>query len=173
MVDGTIDFAAINWLVLDVDGVLTDGRLFLGTGGETLLAFHVHDGRAILHWRRLGGGVSILSARRHEGLNRRAAELGIASVHVGVTDKLQGYETILADHGLRDPHVACIGDDLPDLAPMRRCGFPAAPADAVPAVKKVSQYVTSRPGGGGAVAEVVELLLRKQGRWNRPETTFV
>lgn len=163
----------IELLVLDVDGVLTDGCVTTASpgrpgspGGEPSKRFFVQDGCAIKLWQRCGLDVAVLSGRADRAVEWRAAELGIKAVHIGVTDKLSGYEAILAASGRGDAAAAYIGDDLPDLGPMSRCGFPVAVANAVPAVKRAALYVTRRTGGAGAVAEVVELLLRKRMLWS-------
>jgi len=164
----------VKLLILDVDGVLTDGRIsvgrpgFLGSGGDDESAkwFHVHDGCAIKIWKRSGGKVAILSGREGRDVARRAVELGVDCVKLGVADKLAAYDAILASVDCVDAGVAYVGDDLPDLGPMSRCVWPVAVADAVPAVKRAAQYVTRRAGGCGAVAEVIELILRKQKRWS-------
>ncbi len=157
----------IELLILDVDGVLTDGRISAAIDGESGATFYAQDGCAIKLWQRCGGKVAILSGRANEAVARRAAELGIDWVQTGVADKLASYEAALALAGCRDPATAYIGDDLPDIGPMARCGFPVAVLNAVPAVKRVALYITRRRGGEGAVAEVVELLLRKRNRWSR------
>ena len=162
-----MDLTSIGLLILDVDGVLTNGRIVTGPDGEGVKEFHVQDGCAVKLWQRCGGLVAILSGRGGEAVVRRAAELGIELVHTGVTDKLATYESILVSAGRRDEAVGYVGDDIPDLAPMARAHFSVAVADAVPAVKRAADYVTRRAGGRGAVAEVVELLLRKQKRWSR------
>ena len=162
-----MDKTFIKLLILDVDGVLTDGRITAAPSGEWTKAFYVQDGCALKLWQRSGGKVALLSGRTEEAINRRAAELGIEWVHGGVTDKLRAYRAVLALAGCRDAAVSYVGDDLPDLRPMRCCGFPVAVADAAPAVKRAAHYVTRRHGGAGAVAEVVELLLRKQKRWSQ------
>ena len=162
-----MDLALIELLILDVDGVLTDGKIIIGPAGEGIKQFHVQDGCAIRLWQRCAGRVAILSGRGAEAVTRRAKELAIELVHTGVTDKLAGYEEILASAGVRDGVVGYLADDLPDLAPMARAGFAVAVADAVPAVKKAADYVTRRAGGRGVVAEVVELLLRRRKRWSR------
>ncbi len=162
-----MDLASIELLILDVDGVLTDGRIVTGPEGEGSKKFHVQDGCAIKLWQRCGGVVAILSGRGGSGVTQRAAELGIELVHTGVADKLAGYEAILESAGRGDEAVGYVGDDLPDLAPMTRARFSVAVADAVPAVKRAADYVTRLGGGRGAIAEVVELLLRKQKRWSR------
>jgi len=155
----------VKLIVLDVDGVLTDGQLVYTEEGERTKAFHVHDGCALKLWQELGGQVAILSARAGGALQRRLADLGIERVQTGVQDKLAGYDSLLAEIGLGDAEVAYVGDDLPDLGPMTRCACPIAVGDAVPAVKRQAEYITRLPGGKGAVAEVVEWLLRKQRRW--------
>ena len=159
-----MDVTSIKLLILDVDGVLTDGRIVTDPGGDPRKSFHVQDGYAIKIWQRCGGEAAILSGRADRVVTQRAAELGIEWVHVGALDKLQAYESILAEAGCTDSNVAYVGDDLPDLGPMARCAFPIAVANAVPAVKRASVYVTRVSGGLGAIAEVVELLLRKQKR---------
>jgi 3-deoxy-D-manno-octulosonate 8-phosphate phosphatase (KDO 8-P phosphatase) len=157
----------VKLLILDVDGVLTDGRIVMGPSGESTKAFHVQDGCAIKLWQASGGEVAIISGRSGEATRLRAKELGIKRVHMNAELKASVFETVLADSGADETEVAYIGDDLPDLELMSRCGFPVAVSNAAPAVKRVAMYVTRRPGGGGAVGEVVELLLRKQQRWSR------
>ncbi|MGD2109991.1 MAG: HAD hydrolase family protein [Phycisphaerae bacterium] len=156
----------VKLLVLDIDGVLTDGRIFLDATGEFCKPFDVRDGCAIKLWRHCGGQVALLSGRDSRAVHRRAAELGVTCVHAGVENKTAGYETIVTDGAYRHPEVAYVGDDLPDLGPMERCGVPVAVANAVPVVKRTALYVTRRPGGNGAVGEVVELLLRMRGLWS-------
>lgn len=161
----SMNVEAIKLLVLDVDGVLTDGGLHYCPDGEVVKRFHVQDGCAIKLWQRLGGTVAIASGRSGQAIQLRAKELGIDLIRTGVDDKLSAYDSILNDANVTDSAVAYVGDDLPDLGPLGRCGFPVAVANAVPAVKRVADYVTRRPGGQGAVAEIVELMLRKQGKW--------
>jgi len=158
---------AISLLVLDVDGVLTDGRIVLDGAGNEIKRFHVRDGSAVTFWQRAGGRVAILSGRRSDTVSRRAAELGIEIVEQAANDKLAGYERVLARAGARDEQTCYVGDDLLDLAPMRRCGYPVAVADAADEIKRIAAYVTQRPGGHGAVREIVEHLLKRQGQWAR------
>ncbi len=162
-----MDFRSINVLILDVDGVLTDGRLRFGSDGEDVRAFCTQDGCAIKSWQRAGYRTAILSGRRHAAVERRAAELGITCVKQGEGDKGEGYRAVCGLVGTSDDHVCYVGDDLPDLVPMSRCAFPVAVANAAPAVRMAARYVTDRCGGDGAVAEVIELVLRKQHRWSR------
>ncbi len=156
----------IRLLILDVDGVLTDGRITLSADGDAGKGFCVQDGFAIKLWQKSGRQVAILSGRGSSEITRRAAELGIRQVHVGIADKDKGYTAILKEAGMTDAEVAYVGDDLPDRAPLLRCGFPIAVANAVPTVKRWAAYVTRRAGGFGAVSEVIEMLLRRQGAWS-------
>ena len=157
----------INLIILDVDGVLTDGKITTSPDGDVAKAFHVHDGCALKLWQRSGGRVAILSGRKGKQITQRAKELGIEWVRMGVADKSKVFAELLALADCDDQAVAYIGDDLPDLGPMSRCGIAVAVANAVAPVKRVAAYVTRREGGGGAVAEFVEWLLRKKGLWSR------
>jgi len=153
--------------MLDVDGVLTDGTIVFGVQGEQDKLFCVQDGVAVKLWARSGGTVAIISGRSSEALSRRAAELGIEHVCQGVQDKNVAYDRLRSDLGVGNEQVGYVGDDLPDLGPMCRCGFPVAVGNAIPLVKREAAYVTRATGGTGVVSEVVEFLLRKQHRWNR------
>jgi 3-deoxy-D-manno-octulosonate 8-phosphate phosphatase (KDO 8-P phosphatase) len=152
-------------LVLDVDGVLTDGRLVLGPGGEEWKAFHVHDGLALARAVAAGFPVAVLSSRRSPATARRCADLGLTDVRLGAADKLAAYLALRRRRGWTDAGVAAMGDDLPDLPLMRRVGLAIAPADAVPEVRRAAAWVTRRPGGGGAVREALEAILRARGLW--------
>jgi len=154
----------VRLLVLDVDGVLTDGGLYAGPDGEWK-RFHVHDGLALARAAAAGLPVAVVSSRRSEAVARRCAELGVAEVHQGVGDKLAVYEALRARHRCADADVAGMGDDLPDLPLLRRVGLAIAPADAVPAVRRAAHWVTRAPGGNGAVREALEALLRARGAW--------
>jgi 3-deoxy-D-manno-octulosonate 8-phosphate phosphatase (KDO 8-P phosphatase) len=156
----------VSLLILDVDGVLTDGSLPFGEVGTAAKTFFVGDGSAIKMWRDAGGRAALLSGRESPAVAARARELGIDAVIQGASDKLAAYESLCGKLGVADAAVCYVGDDLPDLPPMRRCGLPVAVANAHPAVKRVAAYVTRRSGGRGAAAEVVERLLRATGRWD-------
>jgi 3-deoxy-D-manno-octulosonate 8-phosphate phosphatase (KDO 8-P phosphatase) len=156
---------AIRMLVLDVDGVLTDGRIIIDDRGVEQKQFDVRDGTGVKYWRRAGFASAIITGRQSEVVVRRAAELGITDVRQGALNKLAAYEALLAECGLTDAEVAAIGDDLPDLPILRRAAFSAAVADAVPEVRRAALYVTAQPGGRGAVREVIEKLLRLKGVW--------
>jgi 3-deoxy-D-manno-octulosonate 8-phosphate phosphatase (KDO 8-P phosphatase) len=158
--DGLKDKAGkIKLLLLDVDGVMTDGGIILGGGTIEIKRFHVQDGLGITLARQAGLQVGILTSRSSEVVERRARELGIEEVSQGCPRKLEGYHRILEKYGLRDGEVAYIGDDLPDLPVLRRVGLAFAVANAVPEVKRQADYVTRKTGGEGAVREVVEFLL--------------
>jgi len=156
----------VRCLCLDVDGVLTDGRLFVDDSGRGARMFHVHDGFAIHWFLRLGGEVVICSGKKSDAVAARAAELGIKCVVLGSRDKLPDLRSIIDPLQISLEQVAVIGDDLPDLPLMRACGFPIAVANATPEVKSAAKMVTEFPGGYGAVREAVEYLLRESGRWS-------
>ncbi len=161
-----MNWASIKLLLLDVDGVLTDGCLLSSTDGAWEKSFYVQDGCAVKMWIAAGGRVGIVTGRREEAVQRRAEELGIEIVHTGVHCKSEALNAIVLSTNMVLDQVAFVGDDLPDLAPMQAVGFPVAVANAHPAVKRFAAYVTRRQGGRGAVAEIVEFLLRKQKRWS-------
>ncbi len=157
---------SIRLLVLDVDGVLTDGRLYLGAGGETLKVFDVRDGLGLEMWRRAGLVVAVISGRCSEPLLERLRELQVEHHELGVADKGPAFERLLARVGLPADAVAAIGDDLPDLPVLTRAGVSFAPADAAEPVKRAADVVLTRAGGQGCVREAVELLLRARGDWD-------
>ena len=159
------DLAAVRMLVCDVDGVLTDGRIIYDTAGAETKQFHVRDGSGLKYWLRAGRQAALLSGRSCEATERRAAELGITILEQGAKDKWPAMERILEAAGCGAHEAAYVGDDLPDLPVMHRVGFPVAVADAAAEVRAAADYVTQTPGGRGAVREVVELILKAQGRW--------
>ena len=156
----------VTLLLSDVDGVLTDGRVILNSDGSESKQFHVRDGVGIMWAQRVGLKVGLLSARISAATTQRAAQLKIPLVVQGAESKLKAYEKILKKNHLTDADVAYIGDDLIDLPVLSRVGLSAAPADAVLTVRKSVDWVSTCPGGAGAVRELVELVLRAQGKWN-------
>ena len=154
----------IRLLILDVDGVLTDGRLYFGPKGETLKVFHVRDGHGLKMAQRAGIEVAFVSGRRSDAAYHRAIELGISRFHEGVRDKVAVMEEIMAAMQIQPAEVAAVGDDVVDLPIMSRAGLAVAVADAVPEVVAAAHWVTSLPGGRGAVREVCDLLLKAQGK---------
>jgi len=165
---GAMDEAAkrIRLLLLDVDGVLTDGGIHVGADGSESKRFHVHDGLAIAWWRRLGRTTAILSGRSSPAVDARASELGIEHVAQGIGDKRARFRELLDELGLSPDEVCFVGDDLPDLPVLAEVGFPAAPSNAVREVREAVRYVSARPGGGGAVREIVEHLLAGSRGWD-------
>jgi 3-deoxy-D-manno-octulosonate 8-phosphate phosphatase (KDO 8-P phosphatase) len=155
----------LDWLVLDVDGVLTDGLLHVSAEGEIFKSFHVRDGLAIKLAQAAGLQVAILSARNSEIVARRAMELGIAEVIQGREDKGAAFRELIRRHALDATTVAYIGDDLQDLPILDAVGLSAAPADAAPQVRGGVDYVTEAAGGHGAVRELVEHLLAARDAW--------
>jgi 3-deoxy-D-manno-octulosonate 8-phosphate phosphatase (KDO 8-P phosphatase) len=163
----------IQLILLDVDGVLTDGRLGLTAAGEEIKFFSIYDGLAIKVAQNAGWNVGFLSGRSSQEVGSRARELGVEIVVQGSRDKIKDLETILSENNLEVSQVAYIGDDLPDLPVLTRVGFSAAPANAAEAVRERVDYVTERKGGEGAVREVVELLLKATGKWDEVLSEFL
>ncbi len=157
--------AAIELLVLDVDGVLTDGGLIVNGDGTESKRFHTLDGHGIRLWLRAGLKVALLSGRRSAPVAKRAAELGIPYVLEDCHFKRPALEELLAALHLKAEQAAYVGDDLPDMPVLQFVGFAAAVANAVDEVKSCAHYVTVRPGGSGAVREVIEYILKGSGRW--------
>jgi len=155
----------IKLILLDVDGVMTDGGIILGPGDIELKRFHVQDGMGITLAKAAGLLVGILTSRDSEIVTKRAKELGIDEVQQGLFNKEEGYLTILKKYRLRDEEIAYIGDDILDIPILERVGFSACVADGAEEAKKVSHYITEKKGGDGAVREVVEMLL--EGRGNK------
>jgi 3-deoxy-D-manno-octulosonate 8-phosphate phosphatase (KDO 8-P phosphatase) len=149
----------IRLLVLDVDGVLTDGRLYFSANGEELKVFHVRDGYGLVAVQAAGVTVAIISGRDSAAVRRRASELGIRHVYQGVTDKAAALEKLIGQLGLREFEVACAGDDAPDLPMLNKAALPIAVADAHPSVRSASIWSTQHPGGLGAVREICDLLI--------------
>jgi len=160
------DFSAIKMLVLDVDGVLTDGSLVLHDDGTESKVFNTLDGHGLRMWRRAGLKVAFLSGRPSEPTNRRAEQLGVDYCFTDCYDKLPKLKEILGCENLSADNIAYIGDDLPDLPAIRFVGFGAAVANAADEVKSHADYVTTRPGGS-AVREVIEYILKQSGRWQQ------
>ena len=160
--------ARIRLLVLDVDGVLTDGGLFYGPSGEESKRFHVHDGLAIVAAQRAGLAVAVISGRISDAVTRRTAELGITEVHQGIEDKTAVLARMATRLGVALEQVAVMGDDFGDLPLMRRVGLALAPLNAVREVRRAAHWVSRHRGGDGAVRQAVELLLRARNAWPPP-----
>ncbi len=158
--------AKIKLILLDVDGVLTDGAVVIYGDGSETKRFHIRDGIALVWAQRAGITVGLLSARHSATTAQRAAQLGITLVHQGVSSKIDTYDQIVGDMVLNDQQVAYMGDDIVDLAVLKRAGLSAAPANAVPEVQARVDFISTQPGGEGAVREMVEMILRAQNQWD-------
>ncbi|MDQ4121376.1 MAG: HAD hydrolase family protein [Acidobacteriota bacterium] len=150
---------------MDCDGVLTDGRITLLTGGDEQKTFHVRDGQGLVLLHRAGLRSGIISGRSSGLVDRRAKELGIEYVRQGTLNKIEDFKEILEQAGTALEETAFVGDDVTDVPLMMRVGFAIAVADAVPETKKVAHLVTKAKGGKGAVREVTDLILQTQGNW--------
>ena len=158
--------AGVRLLLLDCDGVLTDGRITPVPGGDELKSFHTRDGHGLVMLHRAGLRSGIISGRRSRLVEMRAADLGISYVRQGALNKTEAFEGLLAEAGVEAGRAAFVGDDVVDIPLMRRCGLAVAVADATPDTRAAAHYVTRLPGGFGAVREVCELVLKAQGRWD-------
>ncbi|MFN3530998.1 MAG: KdsC family phosphatase [Candidatus Brocadia sp.] len=156
----------IKLVIVDVDGVLTDGTIYVDSQGCEIKAFHVLDGTGISYLHRAGIKTAIISGRNCDAVIHRAKELGIEDVYQGAKNKIDAYGKIIEKYALRDEEVCYIGDDLIDLPILRRVGFPVAVANASPLVKKHAAYITKAKGGGGAVREAAEKILKFQDKWD-------
>lgn len=163
---------AVQLLLLDVDGVLTDGSITYLSGGGEAKSFNTQDGLGIKLLQDSGVAVGIITARSSEAVARRAQDLKLAHVVQGEQDKLTAYEAILKSTGLRPPQTAYMGDDLMDLPLLNRAGFAAAPANAVAEIRQRVHYIAERSGGRGAVREVCDLILEAQGNLERMRARF-
>lgn len=160
------DMTKIKLLLLDVDGVMTDGRIIYDNDGGETKAFDVKDGHGLKLVQRAGIRVGIITGRKSEVVARRAAELGIDLVYQGAKNKVLPFQEILDKLDLKPEEIAYVGDDVVDLPVMRKVGFAATVADAVDEVKPFADMITERSGGRGAVREICDFLLKESGRWS-------
>jgi len=163
----------IKLLILDCDGVLTDGRIIPLPGGEETKLFDAKDGHAIRMASRVGLKTAIISGRQSFAVRARANDLGIAHLHELSFDKIGPYEEILAAEGLSDQDVCYVGDDVTDIPLLRRAGLAVAVGDSVPETRQFAHFVTSCPGGRGAVREIIKLILDSQGKWNEAMARYL
>lgn len=154
---------AVKLLILDVDGVLTSGQLFYGSNDLDIRAFHVHDGLGIRLLQRAGVKVSVISAKKSPAVERRLKDLHIQDYYLGYEDKIPAYEKLKQTYSLTDDQIAYAGDDLPDLAILKRVGLGLTVAQAPDIMKQHVDYITKKKGGKGAVREICELILQAQG----------
>jgi 3-deoxy-D-manno-octulosonate 8-phosphate phosphatase (KDO 8-P phosphatase) len=155
----------ITWLVMDVDGVLTDGTIYVTDMGHEIKGFYVQDGHGIKLWQRTGRHTAVITGRSSTAVTTRCADLGIDLVYQAAKVKTTVYQTFLQESGAAPAQVCFIGDDLVDLPVFREIGLAATVADAVAEVRDEAHLVTSLPGGRGAVREIIDFLLKLQGAW--------
>ncbi len=160
-------------MLFDVDGVLTDGRLWYGPAGEALKAFHTLDGHGLKMLAASGVALAILSGRSSAAVTQRAAELGIAHVLQGIDDKRAAFEQLLGGLGLSAEAAGYMGDDVVDLPVLTRCGLACAPCDAHELVRRRAHLVSRAPGGRGAAREVCEIVMRAQGTFDSALATYL
>lgn len=156
----------IKLLILDCDGVLTDGRIIMLPDSDETKAFDVKDGHGIVMAQRAGLRVAIISGRKSSVVRARAKELGVAHVYEMAWVKTEPYEKVLVEEGLTDEQVCYVGDDVVDIPLLRRAGLGVAVADAVEETKQHSDIVSTRAGGRGAVREIIEFILKAQDKWD-------
>lgn len=160
----------ITTLVFDVDGVLTDGTITIATNGEMYRTMHTKDGYALKTAVDQGYNVCIISGGSNEGVRKRLQGLGITDIHLGVHQKVEILEKYLSEKGIDKSQVLYMGDDIPDYEVMQMVALPCAPQDAVPEIKEVSIYVSHKKGGKGCVREIIEQVLKVQGKWLKTNT---
>lgn len=163
----------IKLLVLDVDGVLTSGQIIFGRDGELMKKFHAQDGLGITLAHKVGLNIAIITGRESQMVKLRGAELNIKDVYQGSMNKTQALAELIAKYDLTLDQIAYVGDDLNDLPVMIRVGLPCATANAAPEVKQHAQLVTTQAGGNGAVREVIEYILKAQGKWESLINTYL
>jgi 3-deoxy-D-manno-octulosonate 8-phosphate phosphatase (KDO 8-P phosphatase) len=163
----TAKIKKIKVIAMDVDGVMTDGRIIYDGNGQELKFFDVQDGYALKRARKQGFKIAVISARSCPAVTARLADLKIEKAYLDVYPKITGYEDLLQALAVKDEEVCFIGDDLPDLAILERVGFAVAVKNAAQEIKKVADYVTKREGGRGAVREVIEKILKVQNKWSQ------
>jgi len=177
LIDATPDIVErarrIKLLILDCDGVLTDGRIIMLPDGDETKAFDVKDGHAMVMAGRAGLRIAIISGRKSSVVRARAAELGVAHLHEMAWVKMEPYEKILTEEGLTDDEVCFVGDDVVDIPLLRRAGLGVAVADAVVEARQHSHVVTTKPGGRGAVREVIEFILKAQNKWDDALSRYI
>jgi len=157
----------IKLVILDVDGVMTDGRIVIDDNGVETRNFDIKDGMGVVVMMMSGVEVAIITSKKSGAVRHRAEELKIKRFHEGIKKKTEPYEEMLREMGISDAEVAYVGDDLVDLSMMKRVGLPIAVNDAVEDVKKHAAYVTTARGGYGAVREVAEMILKAQDKWDK------
>ncbi|WBL23649.1 KdsC family phosphatase [Zunongwangia sp. HRR-M8] len=155
----------IDTFVFDVDGVLTDASVHVTTDGQLLRSMNIKDGYALKQAIKSGYTVCIISGGKNEGVRIRLRDLGITDIYLGITDKVEQLDEFFDIYNIKPENVLYMGDDIPDMYPMKLIGLPTCPQDAVPEVKEVSKYISHKKGGKGCVRDVIEQVMKVQGKW--------
>ncbi|MCG9971772.1 KdsC family phosphatase [Christiangramia crocea] len=155
----------INTFVFDVDGVLTDGTIQISTKGDLLRTMNTKDGYAMKMAQKAGFTVCIISGGKNEGVRKRLRDLGITDIYLGIDDKVEQMDEFFDIYQIKPDEVLYMGDDIPDYYPMKLVGLPCCPQDAAPEVKEISLYVSHKKGGEGCVRDVIEQVMKVQGKW--------
>ena len=155
----------ITTLIFDIDGVLTDGSVFVTNAGEMLRTMNIRDGFALKAAVESGYNVCVISGGSNEGVRVRLRNLGITNIHLGCHDKVEMYKEYIKLYGIQPEQVMYMGDDIPDFHVMKLVGLPTCPQDASPEIKAISKYISHKNGGKGAVREVIEQVMKVQGKW--------
>ena len=156
----------ITTFIFDVDGVLTNGTLTIMPDGELVRHMNVKDGYAMKTALKNGYRVCIISGGTNEGVRNRLAALGIEDIYLGAHNKIEQYQELVKKYNLKAENILYMGDDVPDYPVMKIVGLPACPNDAVTEIKEVANYISNKKGGEGCVRDVIEQLMRVQGKWN-------
>lgn len=156
----------IKYLILDIDGTLTDGGVYYDNTGNELKKFNTKDGTGIILTRIAGIQPIVLTGRECQATLRRMTELGVTAIHQNVKNKSEWLKAWMVENEIQKDEIAYLGDDVNDIPPMKLCGFVACPADAVEEVKSIAGYVSTIPGGHGVVRDVIRFLLDQEGLWN-------
>ncbi len=159
-------FPQIDTFIFDVDGVLTNGIVTVFPDGQLIRQMNIKDGYALKAAVKLGFNVCIISGGKNEGVRNRLANLGIRDIFLGAHNKIEQYNTYINEHNIKPENIIYMGDDIPDLPVMNRVGMPCCPSDAVREVQQISKYISDKKGGDGCVRDVIEQVLRVQGKWN-------
>lgn len=157
--------AKITTFIFDVDGVLTDGSIQISTNGDLLRTMNIKDGYAMKHAMRNGFTICVISGGKNEGVRHRLKNLGITDIYLGCPDKVEQMEEFFDIYEIKPEEVLYMGDDVPDLYAMQKVGLPCCPQDAVAEIKEVSRYVSHKKGGKGCVRDVIEQVMKVQGKW--------
>lgn len=166
------DLKEIKAIIFDIDGVLSSETITLSSEGEPLRTVNIKDGYAIQLAMKLGLRIAIMTGAKVTSIRKRYEGLGVEDISIGCSVKIETYETFLHKYGLTDKEIMYMGDDIPDLEIMRRVGCPVCPKDACPEIKEVSIYVSDRIGGHGCGRDIIEQVLRAQGKWIMDKKAF-